>query len=79
MLVTKCEGNALSLVSLVPRRHGLEAWRVVDISPSFRAASLEQSRVDYVDIFRILQLNPFFVSVGLVFCTQPLITDPFSL
>ena len=28
LLFTKCEGKALSLVSLVPRRHGLEAWRV---------------------------------------------------
>ena len=26
---TKCEGEALSLVSLVPRPHGLEAWRVL--------------------------------------------------
>ena len=26
---TKCEGKALSLVSLVPRRFGLEAWRVL--------------------------------------------------
>ena len=29
LLITKCEGEALSLVSLVPRRHGLEAWRVL--------------------------------------------------
>ena len=29
LLITKCEGKALSLVSLVPRRFGLEAWRVV--------------------------------------------------
>ena len=28
VLVTKFDGNALSMVSLVPRRHGLEAWRV---------------------------------------------------
>ena len=29
VLVTKCDGKALSMVSLVPRRHGLEAWRVL--------------------------------------------------
>ena len=29
LLITKCEGKALSLVSLVPRRFGLEAWRVL--------------------------------------------------
>ena len=29
LIITKCEGNALSLVSLVPRRSGLEAWRVL--------------------------------------------------
>ena len=29
LLITKCEGNALSLVSVVLRRHGLEAWRVL--------------------------------------------------
>ena len=29
LLVTKFEGKALSLVSLVPRRHGIEAWRVL--------------------------------------------------
>ena len=28
-LIRKCEGKALSLVSLVPRRFGLEAWRVL--------------------------------------------------
>ena len=28
-LITRCEGKALSLVSLVPRRQGLEAWRVL--------------------------------------------------
>ena len=28
LLITKCEGKALSLVSLAPRRHGFEAWRV---------------------------------------------------
>ena len=27
LLITKCEGKALSLISLVPRRHGFEAWR----------------------------------------------------
>ena len=27
--ITKCEGKALSLVSLAPRRHGFEAWRVL--------------------------------------------------
>ena len=29
LLITKCEGKALSLVSLAPRRHGFEAWRVL--------------------------------------------------
>ena len=29
LLITKCEGKALSLVSLVSRRHGFEAWRVL--------------------------------------------------
>ena len=29
LLVTKTDGKALSLVTLVPRRHGLEAWRVL--------------------------------------------------
>ena len=29
LLITKTEGKALSLVSLVPRRHGLEAWRLL--------------------------------------------------
>ena len=29
LLITKCEGKTLSLVSLVPRRFGLEAWRVL--------------------------------------------------
>ena len=27
--MTKCEGKALSLVSLVPLRHGLGTWRVL--------------------------------------------------
>ncbi len=27
LLVTKCEGKALSIVSLAPKRHGLECWR----------------------------------------------------
>ena len=26
LLITKCEGKALSLISLVPRRCGFEAW-----------------------------------------------------
>ena len=30
LLITKCEGEALSLVSLVSRRHGLEASRVLN-------------------------------------------------
>ena len=29
LVITRCEGKALSLVSLVPRRFGLEAWRVL--------------------------------------------------
>ena len=29
LLITCCEGEALFLVSLLPRRHGLEAWRVL--------------------------------------------------
>ena len=29
LLIRKCEGKALSLVSFVPRRFGLEAWRVL--------------------------------------------------
>ena len=29
LLITKCEGKALSQVSLVPRRFGLEAWRTL--------------------------------------------------
>ena len=29
LLITKCEGKALSLVSMVFRRFGLEAWRVL--------------------------------------------------
>ena len=29
LLITECEGKALSLVSLAPRRHGFEAWRVL--------------------------------------------------
>ena len=29
VLITRCDGKALSMVSLVPRRHGLEAWRVL--------------------------------------------------
>ena len=29
LLITKCEGKALSLVSLAPRRHGFDAWRVL--------------------------------------------------
>ena len=28
LLITECEGEAPSLVSLVPRRFALEAWRV---------------------------------------------------
>ena len=28
LYITKCEGKALSLVSLVPRRQDFEAWRV---------------------------------------------------
>ena len=29
LAVTKCEGEALALVSLVPESHGFEAWRVL--------------------------------------------------
>ena len=29
LLITRCEGKALSLVTLGPRRFGLEAWRVL--------------------------------------------------
>ena len=29
LLITKCEGKAPSLVSLVPRRFALEVWRVL--------------------------------------------------
>ena len=29
LLITNCEGKARSLVSLVPRRFGVEAWRVL--------------------------------------------------
>ena len=29
LLITTCEGQALTLVSLVPRRFGLEAWRLL--------------------------------------------------
>ena len=29
LLITKCEGKALSLGSLIPQRFGMEAWRVL--------------------------------------------------
>ncbi len=28
-LIAKCEGNAVGIVTLIPRRHGLEAWRLL--------------------------------------------------
>ena len=29
LLIAKCEGKALGVITLVPRRHGLEAWRLL--------------------------------------------------
>ena len=29
LLIAKCEGKALGIVTLVQRRHGLEAWRLL--------------------------------------------------
>ena len=39
LLVCKCDGKALSIVTLQPRRHGMEAWRQIKLEYEGRQGS----------------------------------------
>ena len=53
LLITKCEGKPLSLVCLVPRRFGLEAWRVLKDEYQEKGGNRMAARVRGI-------LNPLF-------------------